>query len=93
MKENTLNAEAGTAQAPRLANVTRYYVRSACNFIPSGWIKLEEFKTLEEAEAYLKDCIRGNGLMALEKPIKATYQIIKSVAEREVLKTWEGMVK
>lgn len=93
MKENTLSAETGTAQASRLSTITRYYVRSFDS--EGGWKKhrLGEFRTLAEAETYLADCIRGNGLMVLEKPIKARYQIVKSVSEREVLKTWEGMVR
>lgn len=93
MKENTLSAEPGTAKASRLSTLTRYYVRS---FDSDGkWRKhrLGEFETLAEAETYLADCIRGNGVMALEKPMKAKFQIVKSIAEREVLKTWEGMLK
>ena len=93
MQNTTHNAETGTAKASRLSTVTRYYVRHACKLIPSGWIKLKEFKTLEDAETYLRDCIQGNGVMALEKAEGATFQIIKSVSEREVLKTWEGMLK
>ena len=93
MKENTLNAEAGTAQVSRLSTLTRYYVGS---FDSDGkWRKhrLGEFETLAEAETYLADCIRGNGVMALKKPMKAKFQIVKSISEREVLKTWEGMLK
>lgn len=93
MQTNTRNAETGTAQASRLSTITRYYVRS---FDSDGkWRKhrLGEFETLAEAENYLDECIRGNGVMALEQPQKATFQIVKSIAEREVLKTWEGMLR
>ena len=93
MKRKDTNAEAETAQAFRIATRTTFYVRS---FDDDGkWRKhrLGEFETLAQAENYLSDCIRGNGVMALEKPVKAKFQIVKSVAEREVLKTWEGLLK
>lgn len=93
MQNTTNTAETGTAQASRLSTLTRYYIRSIDS--DGKWRKhrLGEFETLTEAENYLNECIRGNGVMALEHPIKVKFQIIKSVAEREVLKTWEGMLR
>jgi hypothetical protein len=93
MKSTQTNAEAGTAKDSRLSTLTRFYVRSQNEDGKWSRHRFGEFETLAEAEKYLTDCIRGNGLMKLDQPIKATYQIVKSVAEREVLKTWEGMVR
>lgn len=93
MQNTTNTAETGTAQASRLSTLTRYYVRSLRDDGKWQRHRLGEFETLAEAENYLNECIRGNGVMALEQPIKVKFQIIKSVAEREVLKTWEGMLR
>jgi hypothetical protein len=94
MMNTKTSAEPGTAQASRIADATYFYVRVYCGENPSKpWKRLREFLTLNAAEEYLRDCIRGNGVMALENPIRVKYQIIKAVATREVMKTWEGDIR
>jgi hypothetical protein len=88
MQNTTQTAETGTAQASRLSTLTRYYIRSIDSDGKCRKHRLVEFETLAKAKNYLNECIRGNGVMAPEQPQRATFQIVKSVLEFEVLKTW-----